>query len=67
MAAYDKNEVIKILMERDEMSREEALNAFNDMAEEINEAIEEGDNEAAEEVLQFAGFEPDYFIAFGVI
>lgn len=55
------NKVVQILMLRDELTEEEALDMFNECKEEIEQAVEEGDYELAEEILESdLGLEMDY-------
>lgn len=57
------NEIIQILIERDGMTRMEAVNLINETATLIFETINEGSD--PEEVLQdMLGLEPDYIDAF---
>ena len=57
------NEIIQILMDRDGMTRKEAVNLINETATLIFEAIDEGSD--PEDVLQgMLGLEPDYIDAF---
>jgi hypothetical protein len=53
--------VVKILMERDGYSKEEAIEIVNNCREEMNEAIADGDYELAEDIMACdLGLEPDY-------
>lgn len=55
------NRVVRILMNRDGYSEEEAIEIVNDCREEMNEAIANGDYELAEDILASdLGLEPDY-------
>ena len=55
------NRVIKILMRRDDLTYEEAKEAYLKCREAMIEAIEEGDTFEAEEILRSElGLEPDY-------
>jgi len=45
------NRIIKILMERDEMSEEEAQNMLDDLREEADIYIRGGDDLAVEDIL----------------
>lgn len=57
------NEIIQILMDRDGMTRKEAVNLINETATLIFEAMEEGDD--PEDVLMdMLGLEPDNIDAF---
>ena len=57
------NEIIQILMDRDGMTREAALDLVNETATMIFEALNEGTD--PEGVLQdMLGLEPDYIDAF---
>lgn len=53
--------IIKILMDRDDMSRKEAIELINDVKEMMQEAIEDGSYMEAEEIFEDElGLEPDY-------
>ncbi len=55
------NEIIKILMERDEMTEEEAKDLFNETWELINEALENDNVEEIEDIMiSYLGLEMDY-------
>ena len=55
------NRVVRILMNRDGYSEEEAIEIVNDCREEMNEAIANGDYQLAEDILACdLGLEPDY-------
>lgn len=56
------NAIVKILMERDNMSQEEAEDLLNDARSEANSIIENDEGlDALEEVLSdYFGLEPDY-------
>lgn len=57
------NRVVKILMERDGYSKEEAIEIVNDCREEMQEAIADGDYDLAEDILACdLGLEPDYIM-----
>lgn len=57
------NRVVKILMQRDGMTKEEAVELIQETKEEMNEAIEAGEYGWAEEVFEGnLGLEPDYII-----
>lgn len=57
------NEIINILMRRDSISRNEAINIVEECIEELNGAVEHGDyNEAEDIVAANLGLEPDYLI-----
>lgn len=56
-------EIIRILMRRDEMTREEAEEYVKDTMEEIQSAIDCGDYSLAEDIFESdLGLEPDYLI-----
>ena len=56
-----KNEVIRILMERDGMTKDEALSYYKEVRAEMNEAIADGDYDLAEEIMyDELGLEMDY-------
>lgn len=56
--------VIKILMRRDEMTREEATELVKDTMREVRDAIEAGDFNLAEDIFTGdLGLEPDYLIS----
>lgn len=56
------NEIIKVLMERDGMSEKEATDVFNDLQDQFNEFLADGDTESAHEILYDIGLEPDYLM-----
>lgn len=59
-------EIIKILMNRDELTREEATDIVNDCKEAIKEALENDCSldEGEQLVQDYLGLEPDYLIHF---
>ena len=61
-----KEDIISILMRRDDMTREEAIDLIEETQEEIFEAIECGEGyDAIEDILAYnLGLEPDYLIEF---
>ena len=57
------NRVVRILMERDGMTEEEAKDALNDARTEIYSAVEDGCYEEAEDIMySFLGLEMDYIL-----
>ncbi len=55
-------EMLEILMERDGMSRNEALQLLREVQDAINEAFESGED--PEEIFtDMTGLEPDYLLA----
>ena len=57
------NKIIKILMERDGISREEAKELYLDCKSEMESAIDEGRYSEAEDILaDYLGLEIDYAI-----
>ena len=55
-------EMLEILMERDGMSRNEALQLLREVQDAINEAFERGED--PEEIFtDMTGLEPDYLLA----
>lgn len=57
-------EVVKIFMQRDGMSREEAVSRYNEILDEMRNLIDDGDYEGVEDYwTQESGLEPDYLIA----
>lgn len=55
------NEIIKILMERDNLSKKDACSEIKTTWEEIQDAIIEGDSDQCEDILMSnLGLEPDY-------
>ena len=59
------NGIVKILMERDGMTEEEAQRTFDGAKEEFDRCIDEGDMDAAEVVLlDWFGLEADYLFDF---
>ena len=58
-----KNRIVKILMERDGITEEEARELVEDTSESVNEAIAMGDCVEAEAIFTSElGLEPDYLI-----
>jgi hypothetical protein len=58
-----KNEVVKVFMERDGMSELEAQGLFNEIMEDVQGMLDEGDFIGAEEVfMNDTGLEPDYLL-----
>lgn len=56
------NEIIRILMERDNLTEIEAMNFFEDGMQDVNWYIEQGDFVGAEYCFEWCfGLEPDYF------
>lgn len=57
------NRVIKILMQRDEMTKDEAMELINDVKEAMMDCIESGNYMEAEDIFTSElGLEPDYII-----
>ena len=57
--------VLKILMERDDMSREEAMELIDNFERDLKETIMTGNLDECEELLSLHfGLEPDYLIDF---
>lgn len=55
------NEIIEILMRRDNLSKEDACAEIKATWEEIQDAITEGDSDQCEDILMSnLGLEPDY-------
>lgn len=55
------NGIIKILMRRDNLSKEDACSEIKTTWEEIQDAIIEGDSDQCEDILMSnLGLEPDY-------
>lgn len=55
------NRVVKILMERDGLSKEDAYDLVKDVRAEMKDAIACGDYDLAEEIIESdLGLEPDY-------
>ena len=61
-----KNEIISILMRRDDMTREEAIRVIEETRDEIDCAIENGASlDELEDILaDYLMLEPDYLIEF---
>ncbi len=61
---YSKESVIRIIMERDSMSRESAEDTVETTIEELKEAMDEGeDHESLTDILMDnLGLEPDYLM-----
>jgi len=61
--ANEINRVVKILMGRDNMTREEAEHLLNQVRDEMNDAIAEGDYDLAEDIMYSdLGLEMDYIM-----
>lgn len=61
MAGKKKNEILRILMERDDMTEKEARELMSEVREMMDEAIAEGDYSEAEAIFEEEfGLEPDY-------
>lgn len=56
-------EIIQILMDRDGMTRKEAVNLINETATLIFEAVHEG-SDPEDVLMDMLGLEPDYIDAF---
>ena len=55
------NQIVKILMERDGMSQEDAQQLFNDAKEVLDQLLANGDTDAAYDICEeYFGLEPDY-------
>lgn len=55
------NELVKVLMRRDGMTKEEAMQEVEEAKEAMYEYIEDGDYESAYDIMEeFFGLEPDY-------
>ena len=55
--------VVRILMRRDDMTREEATELVKDTMREVRDAIEAGDFSLAEDIFEGdLGLEPDYLM-----
>ena len=56
-----KNEIIEVLMKRDHMTKEEAINHYRYVKEMVNEAVADGDYDTAEDIMYSElGLEMDY-------
>lgn len=56
------NRIVRILMERDDMTEEDAMEMYSDCREEIANAISIGDFSLAEDIMMYdLCLEPDYF------
>lgn len=70
MADYGKEEILKILLKRDGISKLEAENILDEVQEIINDILdsEMSDFERSEEIeftiADYLGLEPDYIFAF---
>lgn len=59
-----KKEIVRILMERDGMTEEEAKDLVAEVREMMIEALKEGDYLEAEEIFEDElGLEPDYMLS----
>jgi hypothetical protein len=57
------NRVVKILMDRDGITKEEAIEQIRECKAEMMDCIECGDYSGAEDVLaDYLGLEPDYIV-----
>jgi len=57
------NSVVKILMERDNMSYKEALEVFKDVQDQVYELLQNNQLDEVEEfIMDELGLEPDYII-----
>lgn len=52
--------IVDILMERDELDRESAIDIRNEMRDLVLIAAENGDIDEVDDILADYGFEPDY-------
>ena len=55
------NDIIKVLMERDELSQQEATKQFNDAQDEFQERLGNGEN-VYDFCSEYFGLEPDYLM-----
>lgn len=56
-----RKKVVKILMERDDLTEEEANDLSNECKEDMQQAVASGDYEYAEACMKdYLGLEPDY-------
>lgn len=59
------NKIVDILMTRDGISELEAQNIYEQVSDELNEAIARGDYDECDEILRYElGLEPDYLFDF---
>ena len=58
----NKREIINVLMKRDGLTPIEAESVYEDIRDEMDDYIMEGDFDGALDVLAGYGFEPDYAI-----
>ena len=58
------NEIIKILMGRDDLTYDEAREMYDETQEEIYNAIENGDFDVDDILSNNLGIEPDYIFDF---
>lgn len=54
--------IIQIFMKRDELTRKEAIDQYNEMKEFVDIAVAQGDFDGAEQTLLDYGLEMDYFM-----
>ena len=55
--------ILRVLMRRDGMTKNEAQELIDEAKEQLQEYIEEGDHESAHDICQeFFGLEPDYLM-----
>jgi FtsZ-binding cell division protein ZapB len=63
---YEKADILKILMERDEMSEQEAIDTIQNVQDGIDELLDEGADleEIESELNMVLSLEPDYLMCF---
>ena len=55
------NEIVKVLMKRDKMSEEEAMELFQEAKDDFDNLLKEGDLDSAYNICEmYFGLEPDY-------
>ena len=62
-AINSENRVVKILVKRDHITEEEAIQTVNDCLDEIHNSLDQGAWWDAEEIFaDYTGLEPDYLM-----
>jgi len=56
----NRTDVAKVLIKRDGYTKEDAEDVMDDIENEMQDCIDDGDFEGALDVLEGYGFEPDY-------
>ena len=63
MLTAGEKKIVNILMRRDDLTEEEAIETVKDCLDEVNAAIEMGDFDEVEDIVaDYLGLEPDYIV-----